>query len=60
MKYISQPLPQKLQVNEIFSYYEEHFEEDFTAYYQSYAPDTVVILVNVENTVSVFTESYLK
>ena len=30
MKYISQPLPQKLQVNEIFSYFEEHFEEDFT------------------------------
>ena len=30
MKYISQHLPQKIQVNEIFSYYEEHFEEDFT------------------------------
>ena len=30
MKYISQQLPQKLHVNEIFSYYEKHFEEDFT------------------------------
>lgn len=30
MQYISQPLPQKLRVNEIFSYFEENFEEDFT------------------------------
>lgn len=29
MKYISQKLPEKLQVNEIFSFYIQNFEEDF-------------------------------
>lgn len=36
-----------------------HFEEDFPAYYDSYQPDTVIILVNVDNTLSEFTDSYL-
>lgn len=37
-----------------------HFEEDFQDYYESYAPDTVIILLNMESIVSEFTNSYLK
>ena len=34
-----------------------HFEDDFLAYYEDYAPDTVIITVNVDMTISENTTS---
>lgn len=37
-----------------------HYEEEFAAYYEEYAPDTVIVEVNVDMTISQFTSfSYL-
>lgn len=33
-----------------------HFEEDFTAYYDSYQPDTIILAFNVDNVISEFTD----
>ena len=35
-----------------------YYQEDFPDYYGSYQPDTVIVLVNVDNTLSEFTDEY--